>query len=102
MSNDKMNLSFIIRDSELMCYKCNKEFPRKFDLNRHLKNTHGEALACQLCDKKLKSGNRRDMRIRHLFIGCPPFKLMFKQCNDKELLLKAKEFANTYFNVDKN
>ena len=104
MPNDKMKLSFILCYKKFTCYKCFKEFKRNFgmsiihvDLERHLKNTHGDAKECLLCHKKLKCGNRNDMRIRHFQIGCVPFKLIHKFYKADKRLVKAKQFADTYF-----
>ena len=84
----------------MICHECGRSFSRKCDLDRHVNNTHGKATECLLCGKKLKSGNRRDVRVRHLIFGCLKFKESFENHPDFKNL--AKKHADEFFDVIKN
>ena len=95
-----MTVPFLIDiENELQCLLCRKTFPRKFDLHRHTQNTHGRAIECNLCHKKLKSGNRKDMRIRHLLLGCLVFKSQYLNESPDKLQEKAKQIADECFGI---
>lgn len=59
------------------CSICDLRFLRKFDQKRHIESTHGNGMFCVLCRRELKSGTRRDMRVRHLSKACPIFKCLY-------------------------
>eukprot|EP00835_Amoeboradix_gromovi_P004322 NODE_329_length_10886_cov_0.296653.p7 type:complete len:106 gc:universal NODE_329_length_10886_cov_0.296653:10588-10271(-) len=94
-SYHKMDLKYII-NKQYVCTVCGRGFQRKCDLDRHSNNTHGDAAECLLCSKSLKSGNRRDVRVRHLMLGCPKFKENFKL---SDMMEKAKKHADEYFKI---
>lgn len=104
-AESKMDLGFLLnKDTDvangysLSCMLCMKSFPRKFDLQRHLQNTHGTAKQCTLCKRKLKSANRQDMRIRHLTFGCQPFKQYHSQHGIEQSIQQlAKAKADALF-----
>ena len=101
----RMDISYItschITSSQLSCEICKKDsFKRKCDLTRHINNTHGNLTTCLLCDKKLKSGRRRDVRIRHLVSGCPIFKKSFE--HEPSLSQLAKKHADEFFDIMKS
>eukprot|EP00835_Amoeboradix_gromovi_P000796 NODE_29_length_33183_cov_0.333666.p30 type:complete len:102 gc:universal NODE_29_length_33183_cov_0.333666:7679-7374(-) len=98
-SHSKMDLAFLV-NKMYNCMLCKRQFDRKYDLKRHLLTTHGSSKSCVLCKRTLKSGQRKDMKVRHLTSGCPRFQGVFTlTCNPKttKILQFAKRVANSYF-----
>ena len=91
-----MSLSFMLC-KEFICNICDREFERKYDLSRHINSTHGSAKRCKLCRKILKSGSRKDMRVRHLLRGCAKFQMINNLKSESELRQVAKDNADEYF-----
>eukprot|EP00834_Sanchytrium_tribonematis_P007861 NODE_787_length_3895_cov_0.922813.p4 type:complete len:112 gc:universal NODE_787_length_3895_cov_0.922813:2752-2417(-) len=101
LSSEKMAVAFILR-SEFDCNICNKKFQSEKGLKAHNLNDHGFSKQCKLCLRLLRSGFRRDSRIRHLLTGCEPFQKVFEidmQFASTFELRKeiAKEYADAYF-----
>ena len=93
-----MDLKYLL--NAVKCPNCERGFQRSCDLKRHIKTTHGEPIECLLCHKVLKSGIRRDVRVRHLIHGCIKFSESF---NDNPDFLKiAKQYADEFFDEVEN
>ena len=95
-----MSIPYLLNPNanEFHC-ECGRVFSRKFDYSRHVKTTHGVAIQCLLCKKYLKSGYRKDMRVRHLLKGCNGFKSMFGTSDEKIDRSVAKLKANECFDM---
>ena len=91
-----MELNYIL-SKEFTCDQCQRGFDRKYDLTRHLASTHGTSRTCQLCLKVLKSGQRKDMRVRHLVRGCPGFQFSYSYLEKNQILERAKKEADSIF-----
>ena len=77
------------------CPSCNKEFRRTCDLSRHYNTKHGDSSECLLCHKVLKSGMRRDVRVRHLMHSCTVFSKSF--VDSTKYINIAKQCADDFF-----
>ena len=92
----KMKLDYILNNA-FLCEYCERDFVRKYDLERHLKTNHGLSKKCKLCGKLFKSASRRDARVRHLSQSCPKFKLYFSSANEQTSNKIARDNADEFF-----
>jgi hypothetical protein len=82
ITNVVNNQNIIVKSNK--CNKCNKEFSRKWDLNKHMERCKGiiDKYSCEYCNKKFK---HKDSRYRH-------HKICKVKKEQEELIIKKEQY----------